>query len=326
MQDQNSVVSQGAAAQDAQPGATTVQNPQTVSQNPADAKLAKLRELNNLDQAGKPIEGKGEPTGDADGSKQKQAQPAAKSEENQGDKGDKASRFSKKIGGLIAQNKDYSAKIQAQKSRIAELEKSLEEMKKAPKYTKEHFATDEEYEDWKDSQRTTKIRTELALDQAREQMTESTNNAFKQSWNQKVSSFYKDPEDIAAFRQTLANAKAQGINPPQAVHDYVQHSDIGPVMLEYLLATPEAMHGVSNVPAVVQAARLSQIEQGLYRLLHQQGYFGNEGSQAQPQPAQTKVTQAPAPIGPVGQRSEVSVDGSSSSAAKAYKRKHYGGH
>jgi hypothetical protein len=293
------------------------------SQNQAgDDQYAKYFKMNGLDEGGNPLETT-DPEATAERAINKdQAQPAepqkAKPEQQAEQPRQKQSGHERRIEVLTARTKQDKEKIGRLESEIAK----LKEAKPQPKLSRDHFATEDEYEDHRDAVRKEDLKREVRLENLQEQLEETSASNFKQTWTQKVSAFYQAPEDVQRYRQTLQWAKANGVNPHQDVHDYVQDVEVGPVMLEYLLSNPQVLNAINGSKPVVRASRLMQLEQAILQSLQSPP---SEQPQSRTPQTQQRVSRAPDPVGQVGNGgAPASSDGDTVAEVRRYKQQTYG--
>lgn len=201
----------------------------------------------------------------------------------------------------------YVRKIRRQRAQIGALEDRVrqleaEKAKPAPKYSRDHFVSDEEYEDWREQQRTNRIRTDIAIENAQEQIqnlsSEADETEFRESWNTKLSdNFEGDPEGLKHYVQTLRGLPANYLRPE--IHEMIRSSGVGPRMLQVLGTYPHMAKELNAIKSpVVLGARLAKLESQVeYHLQRTRA----QGQQA-PAPAarQPQGPKAPPPIGPVG--------------------------
>lgn len=310
--------------------APAVQNQTTVSQNQAGGdKYSKYFKMNGLDEGGNPLEDSQTDTGSATGSKAgTEAQPAPeKKQEGTTQQPNKPrSGYERRIDVLTARDGKSKAEIRRLRAEIEALKQSAGEGGK--KVSRENYVSDDEFQEDLRKETARAIKNEILLETKNSQLEQVENQVFKESWGDKVNAYYPDQESRVAYSTLLKQAKAAGINPHQDVHDYVQDSSIGPVLLEYLLRDPNALATINDAKPVVRATRLYQLEQGLMAYLQEQANGQQAAAPSRQQPAQAparRVTQAPAPIGPVGNGGAAVADsGDSTSAVINYKRQRYG--
>ena len=202
----------------------------------------------------------------------------------------------------------YVRKIRRQRAKIGELQARIEQLtteksKPAPKYTRDNFVSDEEYEEWREQQRTNRIRTDLAIDSVNEQIqnlsAEAEDVEFRETWQEKLTRNFEGDEDgLKHYVETLHKLPPNYLRPE--IHEMVRSSEVGPRMLQVLGTYPHVAKELNAIKSpVVLGARLakleSQVEYHLQRT-RQQG----RAPQGQLQQPQRQVPKAPPPIGSVG--------------------------
>lgn len=317
MSDTTQVVDQGSNANPVTDSATGSQN--------GESKYSKYFELNGMSSgAGTSDEKPGKNDAQADGVKpaDTQKEPAAtgkppvdgskkKDEVPEGQRG-----WSRRVEVLTAREHQHLAKI---KELQAEIEIAKGKKPDDVKLTEDHFKSKEDYEDWK-LERKLEARDQQRRTESLEKELESEKSgAFKTAWQPKVEKWYPTPEARAEYSALLKTAKSQI---SADMHDFVQASDLGPVMLEWLVRNPDQSGRLAAMKPVVLGARLLQLEQALGQALSNEGTTKSGNGPSSP----PRQTNAPGPIGSVSQRggAQVSDDDGSIEAVKRYLAKNYG--
>lgn len=315
---------------------------QPAPKNEGSSKYSDYYALNKeSDGAGSP-EGANEPTDPSiEGVKPGAKAPDAKESPAQADpqpKKEKVPDWQRRISVLTAREKSQAAEMQELRRQVAELSRSRTEgqVQQPKKLARENFLSDEEYLDHvADFKAEEKLNTKIQELQKQGEVSresEAAHREFRSSWLQKVQSNFPREEDRREFGELLRGAKD---NLHQDIHDFMQNSDVGPKMLRVLREYPDFAEALNKLPSSVRSTRLAQVEQTLYTEL-QQEYAAAAAAQVQapaqrpssaaPAQQRPRVSQAPAPTGPVGNSggSAAPADGDDAAAVHAYNRKKFG--
>jgi hypothetical protein len=220
---------------------------------------------------------------------------------------------------------NWKKKIDKQTKQIAELRDQLNKVKesagqKPNKYTRDNFVNDEEYEEWKDKSVTQRIRDELKqemleteLRRVEQERAYEENESFKQSWSQKVNKNYEP--NSKEYQEYIAISRDQKYlaSLPEAVHDYVESTDFGPLMLHVLYYRPDLVDMISRSKSIAQTRTLMKLESEI-----ESAFSGKASEQKQTAPTVNKVSKAPAPIGQVGVSGVTSSDEDDATAYAKY--------
>lgn len=203
---------------------------------------------------------------------------------------------------------NWKKKIDKQTKQIAELKDQLAKVKetagqKPNKYTRDNFINDEEYEEWKDKSVTQRIRDELKqemleneLRRVEQEKAHEENESFRQSWSQKVGKNYEPNSKEYQEYVTISRNQEYLNSLPEAVHDYVESTDFGPLMIHVLYHRPDLVDSIAKSKSIAQTRTLMKLEAEI-----EAAYNGKASEQKQTaQPVANKVSKAPAPIGQVG--------------------------
>lgn len=299
----------------------TGSNPQPVSTDSAtgsqngESKLERLYRKNGIDPAGtgakpnqdpKPVESakpqetpsQGEPGGAGQ-------QPAE-------------SGYDRRVRVLTAREKQANERAKALKIRVKELEAELEKGKSVPKLTEAHFTSKEEFDEYEQNRRMdARLNTDKVKD-LQEAIRQEESTAFKAKWQAKIENYYETPQQVAAYRQAIRQIPDGAFT--EQVQEFVGHSQMGPVILEYLGINPKVAVQLSGMPATLQTLQLARLEEQLWRHLNTPAEPQQAPSQSSQAPR--KQSNAPAPIGPIGANTgtPAPMDGSPDSV-RSYKRK-----
>lgn len=202
---------------------------------------------------------------------------------------------------------NWKKKIDKQTKRIAELQEELKKLKEGnggqqkPKYTRDNFVNDEEYEEWRDKSVTQRIRDELKQEMLESEMRRmeeerrrDEDDGFRESWAKKVKANYDVNSKEYQEYLTIAQDSAYLNSLPQAVHDYVEGTDFGPLMIHVLKYRPDLIEAIAHSKPIVQTRTLMRLESEI-----EAAYKGKQAEQ-KPTEQTKKVSSAPAPIGNVG--------------------------
>lgn len=203
-------------------------------------------------------------------------------------------------------------KIERQRAKIAQLESQLAQMKAKPakpeqKLTRDHFLSDDEFESWKDAQRTERIKNDMRIEQTENQINDLTadvdDTEFRGSWQERLQdNFEGDQEGLRDYTQKLQGLPHNYLR--QEIHEMIRYSEVGPRMLQVLATYPEIANRLNAIKSpVVLGAQLGQLEGQVRARLeavrqHQPQAPAANAAPGRPQPARKPA--APPPTGPVG--------------------------
>lgn len=217
-------------------------------------------------------------------------------------------------------------KLTAQKKQLEEQLKAITESrsKQTPDYTRDNFIDDKEYQTWLKDKIKKETMEELTMKQLAErtqsieaEQSEYENEAFRQTWTERVRNCYssQDPKELQDFTRIASDERFIN-NLPDVVHDYLEGSDLGPVMMHVLYLRPDKVAEIANARPINQTKLLMRLESDI------ENYAKQQPVQQQQKPA---VSRAPKPIGSVGVSGQ-SMDDSENDEAEyaSYLRKKFG--
>lgn len=205
----------------------------------------------------------------------------------------------------------WRRKIAKQTAQIKSLRSELESLKaqksaiKLPsqEYTEDNFVSKEEYKAYKEKLEDQKLDDKLTSraiaerqDYLRDLEHSTQTEKFQAEWSESVVDCYgEDPEGLKTFAQISTNKNFLSAL-PEVVHDFMEGTKVGPIMMHVLYLRPDLVDRISESKPVVQAKMLMALEQEITQVK-------SSTRQAQPAPAAPSakpISRAPAPIGPVG--------------------------
>lgn len=205
-----------------------------------------------------------------------------------------------------------SAKIKMLEAQLAQLNEEKSKHKEMPKYKRDNFVTEEEYDEYNDKRTESMFNKQLTERKERELLDAkrmAEDEAFNNNWQEKVNSnFEGDQEGYAEFAQ-LIKQNSKTINGwHQDIHDYMEATDVGPRMMQVMLIRPDIAEQMSNAKPIVRMKLLNKLESEIEAVMYQPR--ANQTTSAKP-----AVSKAPAPIGTVGTSGNVLSDDESEDVA-----------
>jgi len=228
---------------------------------------------------------------------------------------------------------NWKKKIDKQTKQIAELRAELEKTKgsdgqKQTKYTRENFVNDEEFEAWREKSVTQRIRDELKqemlekeLQRAEQEKNEVEHEAFRESWQQKVKSNYDvNSTEFAEYTQIARNQDYLA-SLPEAVHDFVESTEYGPLMIHVLYYRPDLVTALANSKPIAQTRTLMRLESEIEAAYKGKASESKQVSAPAPKKEIPAISKAPAPIGSIKVEGDTAETDDASEYAR-YVKKH----
>ena len=216
-----------------------------------------------------------------------------------------------------------TVKIRALEAQIAELQKVKAQEKELPRYKRENFATDEEFEAHQDKIDDQRISSKLITEKEKDLVAAKTSaeeEAFAINWQGKVeNNFEGDPEGRAELATEIQNNAGKINGWHQDIHDYLEGSDVSPRMMQVLLLRPDIVDQIASSKPIIRAKLLGRLESEIEAVM--------SAKAVPPQAAKPAVTKAPAPTGTigVGNSNVLPEDETEDVAYSKYMKKKFGG-
>lgn len=154
------------------------------------------------------------------------------------------------------QEKKHSAEMNAIKLELENLKKSL--AKPEVKVTQDNFDTVEEFKEWEDQQRIDKIKNELRKEQLETLESQKIVESKRTAIVEKVETLFEGPEDKKLYNDMVSQAIDMGLdgflkneNKEQTIRTFIDDSNIGPLVLQYLIGYPEKLKEIYDMRDVL---------------------------------------------------------------------------
>jgi hypothetical protein len=215
-----------------------------------------------------------------------------------------------------------TAKIKQLEAQLAEIQNVKANQKELPKYKRENFVSDDEYEQYRDQQLEANVNkkfTETQEKQIIEAKRAAEEEAFNTTWQEKVKhNFDGDQEGYTEFAGLIRQNATAMSKWHQDIHDFMEGTDYGPRMMQVLFYRPDIIEQINTAKPIVRMKILNNLESEIATVLRQ--------PKVAQQPAKPAVTKAPTPIGTVGSTGSVLSDDESDDVAyQRYMKKKFGG-
>jgi len=217
-----------------------------------------------------------------------------------------------------------TAKIRQLEEQLAAIQEGKAKQKEMPRYTRDNFVSEDEYESWKDKAIEEKVNRKFA-DQQEAQLlqlkAQHEEQDFNSNWQERVAhNFDGDAEGYKEFAGLVQQRKGELSNWHQDIHDYMEGTDYGPRMMQVMFMRPDIVDSINHAKPVVRTKLLMSLESEIQNVMN-----GLASKPTVQTTAPTKVSRAPGPIGTVGTSSQVmSEDEADSVAYDRYVKNKFG--
>lgn len=197
-----------------------------------------------------------------------------------------------------------TAKIKMLEEQLAAIQEKKATQKEMPKYTRENFVSEQEYEDWKDKvtdERVNRKFTEQQEQQLIQLKQQHEEEDFNNSWQERVAhNFDGDAEGYKEFAGLVQQKKSELSKWHQDIHDYMEGTEYGPRMMQVMFYRPDIVDNINRAKPVVRTKLLMNLESEIVNVMN-----GLASKPAVAPTVQPKVSKAPGPIGTVGTSNQV---------------------
>jgi hypothetical protein len=197
-----------------------------------------------------------------------------------------------------------TAKIKMLEEQLAAIQEKKATQKEMPKYTRENFVSEQEYEDWKDKvtdERVNRKFTEQQEQQLIQLKQQHEEEDFNNGWQERVAhNFDGDAEGYKEFAGLVQQKKSELSKWHQDIHDYMEGTEYGPRMMQVMFYRSDIVDNINRAKPVVRTKLLMNLESEIVNVMN-----GLASKPAVAPTVQPKVSKAPGPIGTVGTSNQV---------------------